>query len=80
MGEKGAVISKQQHSDELLNGFHACKEIPKVEETASCLEMDVGAIWQVIFCLTEHDAQEDGEQSGGQNAFLLAAVGDGEAA
>ena len=31
-------------------------------------------------CLTEHDAEEDGEQCGGQDASLLDAVGDGEAA
>ena len=35
-------------------------------------------IWQVLFCLTEHDA-EDGEQCGGQNGSPLDAVGDGEA-
>ena len=52
----------------------------KVEETAVCLETDVDAIWQVLFCLTEHDAEEDGEQRGGQNASLLDAVGDQEAA
>ena len=52
----------------------------KVEETAVCLETDVDAIWQVLFCLTEHDAEENGEQCGGQNASLLDSVGDGEAA
>ena len=31
------------------------------------------------FCLTEHDAEEDGEQYWGQDASLLDAVGDGEA-
>ena len=31
-------------------------------------------------CLTEHDAEEDGEQCEGQNAPLLDAIGDGEAA
>ena len=80
MGEKGTVISKQQLSDEFLDDFHECEEMPKVEETAVCLEMDVDAIWLVIFCLTEHDAEEDGEQCGGQNASLLDTVGDGEAA
>ena len=35
--------------------------------------------WQVLLCLTEHDAEEDGEQCGGQNTSLLDAVGDGEA-
>ena len=80
MGEKGAVVSKQQLSDEFLNGFCVCEETPKVEETAVCSEADVDAVWQVLFCLTEHDAEEDGEQFGGQNASLLDAVGDGEAA
>ena len=36
MGEKGAVVSKQQLSDEFLDGFRACEETPKVEETAVC--------------------------------------------
>ena len=49
-------------------------------ETAACSETNVDAVWQVFFCLTEHDAEEDGEQCGGQNASLLDAVGDGEAA
>ena len=31
-------------------------------------------------CLTEHDVEEDGEQCWGQDAPLLDAVGDGEAA
>ena len=43
-------------------------------------ETDVDAVWQVVFCLTKRDAEEDGEQFGGQNASLLEAVGDGEAA
>ena len=78
MGEKGAVVSKLQLSDDFLDGFGACEETPKVEETASCSETDVDAVWQVLFCLT--DAEEDGKQCDGQNASLLDAVGDGEAA
>ena len=80
MGEKGAVVSKQQLSDEFLYCFSACEETPKVEETAVCSETDADAVWQVLFCHTEHDAEEDGEQCGGQNASLLDTVGDGEAA
>ena len=38
------------------------------------------AIWQVLFCFTEHDAKENGEQGAGQDASLLDTVGDGEAA
>ena len=52
----------------------------RVEETAFCSDTDVDAIWQVLFCLTEHDAKGDGEQCWSQNASLLDAVGDGEAA
>ena len=44
------------------------------------METDVDAIWQVLFCLTEYDAEEDGKQCGGQNVSLLDAVEDGEAA
>ena len=32
VGEKGAVVSKQQ----FLGGFRACDETPKVEETTVC--------------------------------------------
>ena len=52
----------------------------KIEETAVCSETDVDAVWQILFCLTERAAEEDGEQCGGQNAALLDAVGNGEAA
>ena len=79
MGE-GVVVSKQQLSDEFLNGFHACKETLKVERAAVCLKTDVDAVWQVLFCLTEHDAGEDGKQSGGQDTPLLDAIADGKAA
>ena len=75
----GAVVSKQQLSEEFLDGFRACEETPKVEETAICSETNVDAMWQVLFCLTEHDAEEDEEQCGGQNGSVLDAVGDGEA-
>ena len=51
MGEKGAVVSKQQLSDEFLGGFRACEETPKVEETSVYSETDVDAVWQVLFCL-----------------------------
>ena len=79
VGQKGIAVSKQQLSVEFLNCFCACEETPKVEETAVCSETDVDAVWQVIFCLAEIDAEEDGEQCLGQNASLLDAVGDGEA-
>ena len=80
MGEKGVVVSKQQLSDEFLDGFRACEEMPKVKETAVCSETDVDDVWQVLFCLTEHDAEEDGQRCGCQDAPLLDAVGDREAA
>ena len=80
MGKKSPVVSKRQFSDVFLDGFRACEETPKVEETAVCSETDVDAVWQVLFCLTEHDAEEDGEQCGGQKAYLLDASGDEEAA
>ena len=80
MGKKGTVISKQQLSDEFLYGFHAREEMPKVKDTAVCSETDVDAIWQVLFCFTEHDAEENGEQGAGQDASLLDTVGDGETA
>ena len=45
----GAVISKHQHSDEFLNGFRACEETPKVEDTAVCSETDVNAVCRSSF-------------------------------
>ena len=48
MGEKGAVVSKQQLSFEFLNGFCACEETPKVEETAVCSKTDVHAVLLVL--------------------------------
>ena len=47
-------------------------ETPKVEETAVCSETDVDDFWQVLFCLTEHDGGEDGEQYGGQDERIPA--------
>ena len=47
-------------------------ETPKVEETAVCSETDVDDVWQVLFCLTEHDGEEDGEQCGGQDERIPA--------
>ena len=47
-------------------------ETPKLEETAVCSETDVDDVWQVLFCLTEHDAEEDGEQYGGQDERIPA--------
>ena len=79
-GEKAAVVSKQQISDEFFNGFRVCNETPKVVHAAVCSETDVDVVWQVLFCLTKHDAEEDGEQCGGQYAPLLDAVGDEKAA
>ena len=40
--------------------------------------MDVDAIWQILFCLMEHDAEECEEQCWVQNASLLDTTGDGE--
>ena len=65
MGEKGTVIGKQQLSEKFLDSFCVCEETPKVEETAIYSEMDADAFWQVLFCLMEHDAEEDGEQCWG---------------
>ena len=78
MGEKGAVVSKQQLSDEFLGDFRACEKTPKDAETAVCSKTDVEAVWQILICLTKHDALEDGGQCGGQHASLLDAVGDGK--
>ena len=44
MEEKGAVVSKQQLSDEFLNGFRTYEERQTVEETAVCSETDVDAV------------------------------------
>ena len=44
MGEKGAVVSKQDLSDEFLDGFLACEETTKLEETAVCSKKDLDAV------------------------------------
>ena len=77
--EVGAIDADQQFSDKFFDGFHACKETPKIEHTAVCFETDVDTVWQVLFCLAKHDAEETGEQGCGQNAPLLVVVEDGEA-
>ena len=59
MDEKGTVASKQQLGDQFVDGFRACEETLKVEETAVCSETDVDAVWQILFCLTEHDDKEE---------------------
>ena len=79
MGKK-EVVCKQQLSDGFLNGSCVREEMPNVQEIAVCSKMDVDAIWQVLFCLMKYDAEENGEQCGGQNASLLNAIEDGEAA
>ena len=71
---------KKQISDEFLNGFYMCEEMLKVEQAAVCLEADAEAICQVLFCLTEHDAEEDAEHGGGQHAPLLHTTETAEAA
>ena len=45
MGERGAVVSEQQLSNEFIKG------LPKVDPTVVCSETDVDAIWQVLFSL-----------------------------
>ena len=45
LSEKGAVVSKQQLSDEFLNGFLACEVTPKIEHPAICSETGVDAVW-----------------------------------
>ena len=80
VGEKGLVVSKQQLSDEFFDVFRACEETPEVEETAVCSKTDVDAIWQVLLCLIKHDAEQNGEQCGSQDASVLDAIGDGRAA
>ena len=33
--------------------------------------MDVDAMWQVLFCLMQHEAEEDGQQCRSQDALCL---------
>ena len=74
MDEKGTVASKQQLGDQFVDGFRACEETLKVEETAVCSETDVDAVWQILFCFTEYGAEKDGERCGGQDVPLFDAV------
>ena len=72
VAEKGAVIGKQQLCDEFLNGFCVCEETPKAEHC--CCLFGNGCrcrLAGVLFRLTKHDAEEDGEQCGDQDAPCL---------
>ena len=44
VGKKDAEVSKPQLSDEFLDGFRACEETSKFEETTVCSETDVDAV------------------------------------
>ena len=50
-----------------------------MEETSVCSGTHVNTALYVLYCLTEHDTEEDGEQCGDQDASLLDADGEGEA-
>ena len=83
MGEKGAVISKQQLSDEFLDGFHVFREMPKIKETAVCSEADVDAVWQVLFFASRSmmlKKMENNVEARMQSCLTLTPFGDGEAA
>ena len=82
MCEKGAVVSKQQVSDEFLDGFRACKETPKVEETAVCSEKNRMKMpsGRSFFASRNMMLKKMENNVGGQNASLLDAAGDGEVA
>ena len=47
-----------------------------VERTTVCWATNVGAVWQVLFCFKEHEAEADGEQGRGLDAPLLDATED----
>ena len=55
-----------------------CEETPLVEQIAVCLVTDVDTVWQLLFCLSEHDVEEGGEEGGGEDAPLLDTASDGE--
>ena len=50
-----------------------------VEHATVYSKTDINAVLQILLSLTELNAEEDGQQCGGQDAPLLDAVGDGEA-
>ena len=43
VSEKGEVLSKQQLSDEFVNGFRVCEETREIEQTAVSLKTDEDA-------------------------------------
>ena len=51
-----------------------------VQGEAEGSDTDIDTVWQVLCRLTQHDAEEDGEQGGGQDAPLFDAAGDRNAA
>ena len=75
VGKKGAVVSEQQLSVELLSCFVRTRRRRRLNTLPSVRKRMQMPSW-----LTEHNVEEDGEQYWGQDASVLDAVGDGEAA
>ena len=75
VGEEDAIVSKQQLSDEFLDGFHAREETLRVEETALRMEMSS--------CRPSFASRgmmlKKMENNVGAGESLLDVVGDGEA-
>ena len=80
MGEKGAVVSKQQLSDEFLGGFRACEKRRRLKRLPSVRKWMQMPSGRSSFASRSMMLKEMENNVGGQNASLLDAVGDMEAA
>ena len=80
MCNKSSVISEEEVSDQLLLGLCVGLKSPEIEEVAIEAIADINAIIviEVFSSLSQHHAEEDGEESQCQDAALFHAVADCE--
>ena len=80
MCNKSSVISEEEVSDQLLLGLCVGLKSPEIEEVAIEAIADINAIIviEVFSSLSQHHAEEDGEESRCQDAALFHAVADCE--
>ena len=80
MCNKSSVISEEEVSDQLLLCLCVGLKSPEIEEVAVAAIADINAIIviEVFSSLSQHHAEEDGEESRCQDTALFHAVADCE--
>ena len=54
-----------------MMNLRACQQTPEVEDAPVYLEADVDAIFDIVLCLSDHHAEENGEQSRREDTSFL---------